>query len=224
MPPPVRSRPQSCLLDKAPKGGSCTSAPLLAGAAASAITPDGKTLIVASSRGPGARAVRPQRRHRRAHACGLRQAPGPAGRRRGRRRGGGLRGRGGRRGGAGRLHAGEGALLPARGRRLRPTAAASSPSAATRWPRSGATPPRASSRRPAARRPISATSRARRRATLFEPRGHRGVVRRALALRDQRRARTRSRCSPPRWRSRAAPRRRTGAGASASSSPARPRA
>ena len=41
--------PQSCLLDKAPKGGSCTSAPLLAGAAASAITPDGKTLIVASS-------------------------------------------------------------------------------------------------------------------------------------------------------------------------------
>ena len=41
--------PQSCLLDKAPKGGSCTSAPRLAGAAASAITPDGKTLLVASS-------------------------------------------------------------------------------------------------------------------------------------------------------------------------------
>ena len=41
--------PQACLLDKAPKGGSCTSAPLLDGAAASAITPDGKTLIVASS-------------------------------------------------------------------------------------------------------------------------------------------------------------------------------
>ena len=41
--------PQSCLLDKAPKGGSCTSAPLLDGAAASAITHDGKTLLVASS-------------------------------------------------------------------------------------------------------------------------------------------------------------------------------
>jgi 6-phosphogluconolactonase (cycloisomerase 2 family) len=40
--------PQGCLLDKAPKGGSCTSAPELAGAAASAITPDGKTLVVAS--------------------------------------------------------------------------------------------------------------------------------------------------------------------------------
>ena len=41
--------PQSCLLDKAPKGGSCTSAPQLAGAAGSAVTPDGKTLIVAST-------------------------------------------------------------------------------------------------------------------------------------------------------------------------------
>jgi DNA-binding beta-propeller fold protein YncE len=41
--------PQSCLLDKAPKGGSCTSAPALAGAAGSAITPDGKTLLVAST-------------------------------------------------------------------------------------------------------------------------------------------------------------------------------
>jgi 6-phosphogluconolactonase (cycloisomerase 2 family) len=40
--------PQGCLLDQAPKGGSCTSAPQLAGAAASAITPDGKSLIVAS--------------------------------------------------------------------------------------------------------------------------------------------------------------------------------
>lgn len=40
--------PQGCLLDKAPKGGSCTSAPQLAGAAGSAITPDGKTLLVAS--------------------------------------------------------------------------------------------------------------------------------------------------------------------------------
>ncbi len=41
--------PQACLLDKAPKGGSCTSAPELGGAAASAITPDGKTLLIASS-------------------------------------------------------------------------------------------------------------------------------------------------------------------------------
>ena len=41
--------PQSCLLDKAPKGGSCRSAPALAGAAESAITPDGKTLLVASA-------------------------------------------------------------------------------------------------------------------------------------------------------------------------------
>ena len=41
--------PQSCLLDQAPKGGSCTSAPALAGAAGSAITPDGKTLLVAST-------------------------------------------------------------------------------------------------------------------------------------------------------------------------------
>ena len=41
--------PQSCLLDRAPRGGSCTSAPALSGAKASAITPDGKTLLVASS-------------------------------------------------------------------------------------------------------------------------------------------------------------------------------
>ena len=122
--------------------------------------------------------------------------------------GGGLRGRGGRRGGAGRLHAGEGALRPARGRRL------------LRRPRrlrgrrrlAGGVPARPRlgrrSRRPAARRPSSATSRARRRATLFEPRGHRGVVRRALALRDEHERERGRRCSPPRWRSRAAPRRR----------------
>jgi DNA-binding beta-propeller fold protein YncE len=40
--------PQACLLDKAPKGGSCMSAPQLAGASGSAITPDGKTVVVAS--------------------------------------------------------------------------------------------------------------------------------------------------------------------------------
>ena len=40
---------KSCLLDRAPKGGSCRSAPALAGAAESAITPDGKTLLVASA-------------------------------------------------------------------------------------------------------------------------------------------------------------------------------
>ena len=40
--------PQACLLDRAPKGGSCASAPHLAGASGSAITPDGKTVIVAS--------------------------------------------------------------------------------------------------------------------------------------------------------------------------------
>ena len=50
--------PQACLLDNAPKGGSCTSAPELGGAAASAITPDGKTLLIASCGRPGARAVR----------------------------------------------------------------------------------------------------------------------------------------------------------------------
>jgi DNA-binding beta-propeller fold protein YncE len=44
-----RLTPQGCLLDRAPKGGSCTSAPQLGGAAASAVTPDGKTLIVAST-------------------------------------------------------------------------------------------------------------------------------------------------------------------------------
>ena len=44
-----RLTPQSCLLDKAPKGGSCASAPNLDGAAASAISPDGKTLFVAST-------------------------------------------------------------------------------------------------------------------------------------------------------------------------------
>jgi DNA-binding beta-propeller fold protein YncE len=44
-----RLTPQGCLLDKAPTGGSCTSAPQLDGAAASAISPDGKTLFVASS-------------------------------------------------------------------------------------------------------------------------------------------------------------------------------
>jgi len=43
-----RLTPQSCLLDRAPKGGSCTSAPTIAGAAGSAISPDGKTLFVAS--------------------------------------------------------------------------------------------------------------------------------------------------------------------------------
>ena len=44
-----RLTPQGCLLDKAPRGGSCTSAPALAGAAASALSPDGKTLFVASA-------------------------------------------------------------------------------------------------------------------------------------------------------------------------------
>jgi len=44
-----RLTPQSCLLDKAPKGGSCASAPNLEGAAGSAISPDGKTLFVAST-------------------------------------------------------------------------------------------------------------------------------------------------------------------------------
>ena len=44
-----RLTPQSCLLDQAPRGGSCKSAPALAGAAASAISPDGKTLFVASA-------------------------------------------------------------------------------------------------------------------------------------------------------------------------------
>jgi DNA-binding beta-propeller fold protein YncE len=44
-----RLTPQSCLLDAPPKGGSCTGAKHLNGAAASAITPDGKTLLVASS-------------------------------------------------------------------------------------------------------------------------------------------------------------------------------
>ena len=44
-----RLTPQSCLLDRAPRGGSCKSAPALAGAAASAISPDGKTLFVASA-------------------------------------------------------------------------------------------------------------------------------------------------------------------------------
>jgi DNA-binding beta-propeller fold protein YncE len=43
-----RLTPQGCLLDKAPKGGSCASAPQLAGASGSAISPDGKTLFVAS--------------------------------------------------------------------------------------------------------------------------------------------------------------------------------
>jgi DNA-binding beta-propeller fold protein YncE len=43
-----RLTPQACLLDRAPKGGSCASAPHLAGASGSAITPDGKTVIVAS--------------------------------------------------------------------------------------------------------------------------------------------------------------------------------
>src|SRR5215210_6653765 len=42
-------KPQACLLDDAPKGGSCTDAPALDGAAASAISPDGRTLFVASS-------------------------------------------------------------------------------------------------------------------------------------------------------------------------------
>lgn len=41
--------PQDCLLDNAPKGGSCRTAPGIAGAAASAISPDGKTLFVAST-------------------------------------------------------------------------------------------------------------------------------------------------------------------------------
>jgi DNA-binding beta-propeller fold protein YncE len=41
--------PQDCLLDQAPRGGSCRSAPALAGAASSAISPDGKTLFVVSS-------------------------------------------------------------------------------------------------------------------------------------------------------------------------------
>ena len=44
-----RLTPQSCLLDRAPRGGSCRTAPALAGAAASAISPDGKTLFVASA-------------------------------------------------------------------------------------------------------------------------------------------------------------------------------
>ncbi len=44
-----RLTPQSCLLDRAPKGGSCAGAPTLGGAASSAISPDGKTLFVASS-------------------------------------------------------------------------------------------------------------------------------------------------------------------------------
>lgn len=44
-----RLTPQDCLLDQAPPGGSCRSAPALAGAAASAISPDGKTLFVVSS-------------------------------------------------------------------------------------------------------------------------------------------------------------------------------
>lgn len=44
-----RLTPQGCLLDQAPKGGSCTSAPTLEGAAASALSPDGKTVLVASS-------------------------------------------------------------------------------------------------------------------------------------------------------------------------------
>ena len=44
-----RLTPQSCLLDRAPKGGSCTSVPSLGGAAASAVSPDGKTLFVVSS-------------------------------------------------------------------------------------------------------------------------------------------------------------------------------
>jgi DNA-binding beta-propeller fold protein YncE len=48
--------PQDCLLDAAPKGGSCRSAPALAGASASAISPDGKTLFVASA-GDGALAL-----------------------------------------------------------------------------------------------------------------------------------------------------------------------
>jgi DNA-binding beta-propeller fold protein YncE len=48
-PPTGRLTPQSCLLDQAPRGGSCRSAPALAGAAASAVSPDGKTLFVASA-------------------------------------------------------------------------------------------------------------------------------------------------------------------------------
>jgi len=43
-----RLTPQACLLDRAPRGGSCTSVPTLAGAAGSAVSPDGKTLFVAS--------------------------------------------------------------------------------------------------------------------------------------------------------------------------------
>lgn len=45
----ARLTPQGCLLDQAPKGGSCTRAPTLEGAAASALSPDGKTVLVASS-------------------------------------------------------------------------------------------------------------------------------------------------------------------------------
>ena len=44
-----RLTPQDCLLDDAPRGGSCRRAPALAGAAASAISPDGRTLFVASA-------------------------------------------------------------------------------------------------------------------------------------------------------------------------------
>jgi DNA-binding beta-propeller fold protein YncE len=44
-----RLTPQDCLLDDAPRGGSCRTAPGLAGAEASAISPDGKTLFVAST-------------------------------------------------------------------------------------------------------------------------------------------------------------------------------
>lgn len=43
-----RLTPQACLLDRAPTGGSCTSVPTLGGPASSAVSPDGKTLFVAS--------------------------------------------------------------------------------------------------------------------------------------------------------------------------------
>jgi DNA-binding beta-propeller fold protein YncE len=52
-----RLTPQDCLLNDAPRGGSCRTAPALAGAAASAISPDGKTLFVASDDDDGGLAL-----------------------------------------------------------------------------------------------------------------------------------------------------------------------
>ena len=45
-----RLTPRGCLLDQAPAGGPCDSAPALAGAADAAVTPDGRQLLVTSSR------------------------------------------------------------------------------------------------------------------------------------------------------------------------------